>query len=554
MHCVTKVHPNLVLGLCIVVGCGSPTADSDIDGASNVPADASTIQPSTSPVGTNLTGISDWSAEWAFVDAFKASRAWISGSASQWDDGRAIDVDADGWVRSLLPGQLARTLVLPEGHYPAGRYIVLYDGAGTLSYSGGGARDAASSTPGRDVVTVDGNSPVVVNITATTPGNYLRNIRFVMPGGVCSTDAFRYCDDASPCSTGSCSTFETNYATQVFHPTFLARLRGYRTLRFMDWMETNNSTVSAQGAKVSDARWRSSGVPIEVMLDLANRLGADAWLNVPHLATDAYVTALAHAVHDKLAPGLQAYIEYSNEVWNGIFSQGTYCEQQGVALGLASSPFEARLRFQSLRSVQIFKLFESVFPGEERERIVRVLAAQAANSWTSTVLLDHADALQHTDALAIAPYFGGYLGGTGSLAKVSAMDLGALFTELNNVAVPESLDWVSEQAKVAGQRHVSLIAYEAGNHLAGIQGVENNATVNALFDGANRDPRMRQVYMAYLAGWKARGGELLVHFVNCSTPNKWGRWGALEYLEQPRGDAPKYDAVQSFIETNPAWW
>src|SRR4029079_15867450 len=113
MHCVTNVHTKLVLSLCIVVGCGTPNADSDIDGASNVPADASTTAPSTSSLGTNLTGISDWSAEWAFVDAFKAVRDWISGSPSQWDDGRAVDVDADGWVRSLLPGQLARTLVLP---------------------------------------------------------------------------------------------------------------------------------------------------------------------------------------------------------------------------------------------------------------------------------------------------------------------------------------------------------------------------------------------------------------------------------------------------------
>lgn len=545
---------NLVLSACLLAGCGGTSVDTDSDGASSVVPDGGAILPSTSSIGTNLTGISDWSAEWAFVDAFKASRDWISGSSSQWDDGRALDIDANGWVRSLLPGQLARTLVLPEGNYPAGRYVVLYDGTGTLTYSGGGARDAASSTPGRDVVVANGGSPVIVTITATTPTNYLRNIRFIMPGGACTADAFRYCDDASPCGEGSCASFEDTYATQIFHPTFLSRARGYRTLRFMDWMEANNSTVSSQGPRLTDARWRAHGVPVEIMLDLANRLGADAWLTVPHLATDGYVTTLATAVRDQLAPGLKAYIEYSNEVWNGIFSQGTYCEQQGVALGLATSPFEARLRFQSLRSVQIFKIFESVFPGEERQRIVRVLAAQAANSWTSTVLLDHGDARQHTDALAIAPYFGGYLGGNENVAKVSAMNLDALFAELNTVAVPTSLGWVTSQAKVADDRDVALIAYEGGNHLAGYQGVENNATINALFDAANRDPRMRGVYAAYLDGWKARGGELFVHFVNCSAPNKWGRWGALEYLEQPRSEAPKYDAIQTFIETNPAWW
>lgn len=546
-------HPKLVLLSCALVACDA--SNPAFDDAQTVESDGrETVTPSTSPIGTNLTGIADWSSEWAFVDAFKASRSWISGSNDQWDDGRPLDLDGDGWVRSLLPGQLARTLVLPEGHYPAGRYVVLYDGEGTLTYSGGGARDAASSAPGRDVVIADGASPIVVNITATTPGNYLRNIRFIMPGGVCSTDPFRYCDDGSPCETGTCSRFEDNYATQIFHPTFLSRLRGYRVLRFMDWMATNNSRVSSEGPRVSDARWTSHGVPVEIMLELASRLGADAWLTVPHLATDAYVTSLATAVRDELAPGLVAYIEYSNEIWNTIFSQGTYCEQQGLALGLSSNAYEARLRFQAQRSVEIFEIFESVFAGEARQRIVRVLAAQAGNPWTSTVLLDHGNALEHVDALAIAPYFGGYLGSPSEAGRVSAMDLDALFAELAGVALPESLGWVSSHAEIAGQRNVSLIAYEAGNHLAGFQGVENNEAVNALFDAANRDARMRQVYSTYLDGWKARGGELLAHFVNCSAPSKWGRWGALEYLEQPRSEAPKYDAIHTFIEANPAWW
>lgn len=553
MHRVISRFTNLAALACALVACdGSHTTFDDahvVEGDGN-----GGVSPSTSPIGTNLTGIADWSAEWTFVDAFKASRAWISGSSSQWDDGRPLDLDADGWVRSLLPGQLARTLVLPEGHYPAGRYIVMYDGEGTLTYGGGGTRDAASSAPGRDVVVADGTNPVIVTITATSPSNYLRNIRFIMPGGACSTDAFRYCDDASPCETGTCNRFEDHYATQIFHPTFLSRLRGYRVLRFMDWMATNNSSVSSEGPRVSDARWTSRGVPVEILLELANRLGADAWLTVPHLATDAYVTSLASAVRDQLAPGLVAYVEYSNEIWNGIFSQGTYCEQQGLALGLSSNPYEARLRFQAQRSVEIFEIFDRVFEGEARQRIVRVLAAQAANPWTSTTLLDHGDTRHHVDALAIAPYFGGYLGSPEEQGRVSAMDLDALFAELHGVAVPESLDWVSRHAEVAAERDVALIAYEAGNHLAGFQGVENDDAINALFDAANRDPRMRQVYSTYLDGWKERGGELLAHFVNCSAPSKWGRWGALEYLEQPRSEAPKYDAIHAFIEANPAWW
>ena len=100
--------PNLKLALVlsILAACGTPAAD--VDGAATVTTDGGVTMPSTSSIGTNLTGISDWSAEWTFVDAFKASRDWISGSATQWDDGRALDLDADGWVRSLQPRATTR--------------------------------------------------------------------------------------------------------------------------------------------------------------------------------------------------------------------------------------------------------------------------------------------------------------------------------------------------------------------------------------------------------------------------------------------------------------
>jgi hypothetical protein len=542
----------IVLAAC--TAAPATPSDGSPDGKADGSGSGSDTAAPTSPVGTNLTGIVDYSAEWSFVDAFKASRAWISGSSAAWDDGRALDLDEHGWVRSLQAGQIARTLVLPESAHPAGDYVVLYDGAGTLTYSGSGTRDAARSTPGRDVVRVGASGPVIVNITATTAGNPVRNIRFLMPGGVCAADKFRYCDDAQPCGTGACNSFEDVYATQIFHPTFLSRVRAYGTLRFMDWLETNNSSVTDHPTAVTDARWSQHGVPIEILIELSNRLRANAWLTVPHLATDGYVEAVANLVHDRLAPGLRVYVEYSNEVWNGIFTQGTYAEQRGVALGLATSPFEARLRFQSQRSVEIFRIFEDVFTGAARARLVRVLAAQAANSWTSSVLLSHGNAADHTDALAIAPYFGGSLGSPGEAARVGAMDLDGLFDELEQDAVPTAIGWVTSQAAEATQHGVSLIAYEGGNHLAGFQGVENNTAVNALFDAANRDPRMANLYATYLEGWKQQGGELFVHFVNCFAPSKWGRWGALEYLEQPRAEAPKYDAIHTFIETYTAWW
>lgn len=537
----------------------SGDAQPQLDGGAGSDAGPTTPPANDrSPLGTNLSGLRDWSTEWPFVDAFRTSRVWISGSAGQWDDGRALDLDEHGWVRSLQTDQIARTLLFwgAEPNYPGGRYVVLYDGTGTLEYFGGATRDDGASAPGRHVLDVDPTAGGIgINIMATDAGDPLRNLRVIVPGGACSADSARFCDAETPCGdAGSCVSFEDDYAAQIFHPLFLERIRTYKVLRFMDWMDTNGSEQStwADRPQVDDARWSIAGAPVELMVALANRLHADPWFTVPHLADDAYVTQLATYLRDHVDPSLRVYVEHSNEVWNGQFAQATYARDRGLELGLSSDAFQAQLLYHSQRSLQIFQIFETVFG--DADRLVRVMASQAANPWVSTQVLDFGDALAHTDALAIAPYFGGYLGGPSEQARVAAMSVDELVTELRNEALPTAAGWMTEQAAVAAARGVRLIAYEGGQHLAGNGGVENDETINALFDAVNRDARMGELYADYLAAWKTAGGELFAHFVNCGGYSKWGRWGALEYLDQPRAAAPKYDALQSFIVNNTQWW
>jgi len=183
-----------------------------------------------------------------------------------------------------------------------------------------------------------------------------------------------------------------------------------------------------------------------------------------------------------------------------------------------------------------------------------VMASQAANSWVSEQVLGFEGAAGPSDALAIAPYLGGYLGGPSEQARVAAMSVDDLANELQTVALPEAQGWMTAQAAVAATNGVELAAYEGGQHLAGNGGVENDDAINALFDAVNRDPRMGDLYRAYLAAWRAAGGRFFVHFVNCAGWSKWGRWGALEFMTQPRDDSPKFDALQNFLETNPRWW
>ena len=68
-------------------------------------------------------------------------------------------------------------------------------------------------------------------------------------------------------------------AGAMFNPDWLARQRGVKGVRFADWMATNGSTLirAADRPLPGDYTYASAGVPVEVMLALANELHADPW-------------------------------------------------------------------------------------------------------------------------------------------------------------------------------------------------------------------------------------------------------------------------------------
>jgi hypothetical protein len=323
----------------------------------------------------------------------------------------------------------------------------------------------------------------------------------------------------------------------------------------MDWGRTNDSPLRSwsERPQVSDVRYTTArGVPLEIMLELSNRLSADPWLTLPHLADDAYIAAYAQLLGRTLAPGRKAYVEHSNEVWNGMFTQAKYAASRGAALGLSSDAFSAQLLYHAKRSVEMFKIFERELGGTER--LVRVMAAQASNAWTSSKLLELEGAAANTDALAVAPYFGGELGTPEVAGTIRGLSADQLVDYIAQSSLPRAISWMRDNASVAATHGVRLIAYEGGQHLAGVSGEQDSAPLNALFDATNRHPRMKSLYTTYLEGWRQSGGQEFAHYVNCGTFSKWGRWGALEHQQQARTTAPKFDAIQSFIETNPRWW
>lgn len=113
--------------------------------------------------------------------------------------------------------------------------------------------------------------------------------------------------------------------------TFRAGL-GQGVMRMMDWNAASGSIETdwadrTTASKISLVRNIVGAhiVPYELCIDLANRVGADPWICLPHRATSDYVTQLGTLVAATLSPGRRLWLEHGNEVWNygGAWADGT---------------------------------------------------------------------------------------------------------------------------------------------------------------------------------------------------------------------------------------
>ncbi len=484
-------------------------------------------------LGINLGGVTYWSSEIVFVDLFKHSQTFKSQAPGKgYAQGGPLDLTDDGYVRSLAGGgQFADSIVLsqPALGYPEGIYTCLYDGRGKIAFAYG--VETVEERPGRVRIRVKADQNLLtLRVTETNPSDPVRHIRVILPG------------------------FEETYDEQPFHPDFLKRWERFSTLRFMDFQRTNGSEQTDWADRATptfQTQGTDAGVALEYMIRLSNTLGADPWFCMPHMASDDYVRSFAEMVKARLDPGLKIYIEYSNECWNSIFAQARYCRDRGKELGLSDNDYQAQLRYYSKRSIEIFRIWEEVFGGVER--LVRVLAAQSANPWTSEQVMDFEDAYRHADVLGIAPYFGNALGDPRRQDEVAQMTVDEVLDRCAEF-IAEGNKTMARQAELARQRGLRLVAYEGGQHLVGHGGAENNEKMMQLFHAANRHPHMKALYLDYLAGWKQSGGTLMAIFSSMGTYSKWGSWGLLEYHGQDPAEAPKYQAVMQFLQDNPKWW
>jgi hypothetical protein len=439
--------------------------------------------------------------------------------------GGELPLDERGWPRKLEPTQFAEALLHVDigDHYPGGKYVCTFDGAGEIEFAN--AAQGRLVAKNKYAVDVDPSQGfIAVRLRRTDPKNPVKNIRLLK------------------------AEHEDTAHSSPFNPDFIKRYRGFQVIRFMDWQKTNNSKqVKWEDRPRIDDPTQSGfkGVALEYCLQLANTLDADPWLCLPHLADDDYVRNFATTVKNKLNPKRKVVIEYSNETWNTQFEQARYCKEKGLAQALSKNPYEAQLRYSAQRSVEIFKIFEEVFGS--KDRLVRVLATHAANPWAGTTEMDWNDAFKSADAEAIAPYFGNAYGDPKTADKVAVMTVDEILDGCQKM-IADNRKKNETYAAEAKKRGLKLMCYESGQHLVGFAGAENNEKLMHLFHAANRHPRMRELYLEDLKNWRDVSGDTYCVFSSVGRYTKWGSWGVLEYWDQKESEAPKMMAIREWMK------
>jgi len=513
-----------------------------------------------SPLGINTNEATDMDSSVPFVDLFRLAIPFEQ--ARPWLTKGRISYDKDGWPKNLNGGRAGTRFInnFQQQSIPHGNYTVLYKGEGIIEY-GGNVR-VIHHSPGRDIITIRGNEKGSITATLTiiksNPRNYIRDIQVIMPGGICKKNPFRHIFKRKNCGdNGPYLSFAAHAKEIIFNPDYLYFMKDFRVIRMMNMsgVTRNNRVHWEKRPQVSQATWGGKegtrGVPLEIMVKLANLVGTDIWFTLPHRANDNYIRQYANYVSKNLNPKLKAYVEYTNEAWNGVFSQMHHIQQMGFRLGLDKNKQYAGYKFYSKRSVEIFKIWESVFGG--RDRLVRVMGGMSTNVPLTHLMLGFEDAYKHTDALAIAPYF---FATQAELNRVKSVDdvFRLLLSYRNKYSVPNILKVVRRQAEAVKKYGVDLVAYEGGQHLVAYQTHNSDQGPNAFLIQANKDDRMSRLYYDFLKGWKKAGGKLFVAFSAPRSYNWIGSWGIKEFITQKVKDAPKYRALLYFQKLNRCWW
>jgi hypothetical protein len=503
------------------------------------PGSWSTAPGQTNPIALNASG--DPTSDAALTFDYRVNQSWNG------PDPNAVPPDLSGTYHLSFNGQATIQSNSTYGATPFSVQNQIYD--------------AATNTTHVDLTIPAGNTneffSIVFSKTQATPFSGLNtgfsNARLIRPGYAADT-------------------------TQIYTNDFLAALKPYGVLRYLDVDNANNQPFfnGTTLVTVDAPQVDQTGMPWEYLIALANQTNTDMWINIPEGATDAYVTALAGIFknggtvggvnYPGLNPNLKIYLEYSNEVWGGIPSN-LYYQQAAVENGASNQPLStfpgnahvydnpdgttatdpnvAVARRYLERTAEIGQIFQSVLGADPtHQRLRPVLGWQENNSGFYPPTLDW---FEHFFGPAASAFYG-----MGNATYWNPTDYSSVNSILSTLqqqetayAIPNTIDYTT-LATYYGLKNVS---YEGGPSI----GADGNTAAGQNALAASRDPRIEQIIEQHYINYYADGGNTAAYY---SGPfGQWSpqnEWPAAELAQASNPSAsPKYRGILDVANAAP---
>jgi hypothetical protein len=472
--------------------------------------------------GTNVEQSYYFSSDEMFVDVFMHAGAW-------WTKPTAyVPLTPHGYPASGT----ATTLFQMDG-YPSGNYK--FYGEGDMSIA---VRNAGAIVPG--TLQKNGNvTTALIHFDNTPPAN---GVYYGDPNPAACLFDVTVNDPNNP--PDNFHLIHPDYpawpnTNAEFTKDYLKALSPFTCLRVMDWMGTNNSTVSNWSDRPDPVLWGDGNRndAYERFIELANATNCDLWVSIPAYATDDWAQKFATLLTQNLNPNLHVYYEYSNECWNWGFSQWQQIEtwaQSNSALTAPPNSWERHNQEVMFKLVHYVQIMQPILASRGRPIFAGQLAgasytAGAALDWLNTA---YGQPSQYIFGISGASYF--YL----SSADPNPTTLDELFVSLNDNIDSDMTTEIKQYIALAQHYNVQFTCYESGQSLYTM-----DQTDWALFDQAQFDPRMGQCYQK-LGNILQANGTYLNNFYNfIGHDNRFGWWGALNDVRQITANVPvKYQA------------
>jgi len=436
--------------------------------------------------------------------------------------------------------------------YATGNYTVQFEGSGTLSLSsqltGGSSRVNASLSGNGGLTTQSVNiksasgtgNALLLTINNTNLADPIRNIQIIAPNYTVA-----------------------QAQSQVFTDDTIRRLKPFSTIRFMDSLQTNTSSIKNFSDHPSVDYWQQTdttkGFSFDHILTLGKVTKNNIWINVPDQATSQYMTDLAAKIAGAgLDPSQKVYVEYSNELWyygtdankrnwdaaktNPLYTGYDSAKAGQRATDKLKSIHDAFAAYPTLNGKVQFVLGLNPNPGANGSINYDVNYPFNTGSPVGSPIagakgaLNYYSDLSYVDAVTMPAYI------AASVTDATTVD--DIFTQLN-----ASLDAGGKlRLQIIGMKALAdaynkpLWVYEGGVDLKWASG---NAAQKAIVVAANNDTRMAQIYAKLATVWQQEvGGQN--PFLQYSFIDQWastGTWGLLQSATD--SGSVKFDAVMN---------